>query len=103
MANIPFALYLLTSDSSGPSHRVKTGTDEGWVCWGRCHCGTQTAVPEGGSEGACGGPPPWSPIIASNPMCRGEQRTDPGELSKAQQTFWSLEKALKGPMHPPEI
>lgn len=56
MANIPFALYLLTSDSSGPSHRVKTGTDEGWVCWGRCHCGTQTAVPEGGSEGACGGP-----------------------------------------------
>lgn len=29
MTNIPFALYLLTSDSSGLSHCIKTGTDEG--------------------------------------------------------------------------
>lgn len=47
MANIPFALYLLTSDSSGPSPCVKTGKDESWVCWDGCHCCAWTAAPEG--------------------------------------------------------
>lgn len=31
------------------------------------------------------------------------QRTDPGELSKAQQRFQSPEKVLEGPVSPPEI
>lgn len=96
MANIPFAPYLLTSDSSGLGHPVKTGTDEGKVCWGGRHRHTQTAVLEGGGvRDPAGSPPPQSPITASNPTCREVQRTDPGELSMAEQMLWSLEKVLE--------
>lgn len=62
MANIPFALYLLTSESSGPSHSVKTGEDEGWVLgW------AQTTAPEDGGEGPRGEPASMVPHHCEQP------------------------------------
>ena len=93
MANIPFALYLLTSDSSGPSHCVKTPAGEGWVCWGRCHWHARPQAVRAGATTLV-------PHHRGQPHVRREQKAAPGGLSKALQTFWSLGKVLAGPTHP---
>lgn len=101
MANIPFALYLLTSDSSGPSHRVKTPAGEGWVGRGRCHWHARTAGREGGSHHP-GPPSPWAapraegsrrrPQEGSARLCRHSGAL--GKSWKGQRTLWGSRKQL---------